>query len=121
MDAHERADVDALAALLREDARLDDAAAPDLVRRPRRDRGALRAQGFDPDVRRACAASRPAPTAAGGGLLPAARRASRLRPLAFDVLRIEDGRIAEITSFVFPELFEAFGLPSDEFLARASL
>ena len=32
-------------------------------------------------------------------------------PLAFDVLRIEEGLVAEITSFVFPELFEAFGLP----------
>ena len=33
------------------------------------------------------------------------------RPLAIDVLRIEAGRVAEITSFVFPELFPAFGLP----------
>ena len=32
-------------------------------------------------------------------------------PLAFDVLRIEAGLVAEITSFVFPELFEAFDLP----------
>ena len=36
------------------------------------------------------------------------------------MLRIEDGLVAEITSFVFPELFAAFGLPpaTDEFLAR---
>jgi hypothetical protein len=31
--------------------------------------------------------------------------------LALDVLRMEGGRVAEITSFVFPELFPAFGLP----------
>jgi hypothetical protein len=27
------------------------------------------------------------------------------------VLRIEGGRVAEIDSFLFPELFPAFGLP----------
>jgi RNA polymerase sigma-70 factor, ECF subfamily len=35
---------------------------------------------------------------------------SEYRALALDVLRIEDGAVAEITTFV-PELFEAFGLP----------
>jgi RNA polymerase sigma-70 factor (ECF subfamily) len=39
--------------------------------------------------------------------------ASKYRPLALDVLRIDDGRIAEITSFVFPQLFPAFGLPPE--------
>ena len=33
------------------------------------------------------------------------------RPLAFDVLRIEGGLVAEIGSYVYPELFPAFGLP----------
>ena len=37
--------------------------------------------------------------------------ASEHRPLAIDVLRIEGGLVAEITSFVSPELFGAFGLP----------
>ena len=32
-------------------------------------------------------------------------------PLAIDVLRIEDGRIAEINAFVLPGLFPRFGLP----------
>jgi RNA polymerase sigma-70 factor (ECF subfamily) len=36
---------------------------------------------------------------------------SEYRALAFDVLRIEDRRIAEIASFAFPGLFSAFGLP----------
>jgi RNA polymerase sigma-70 factor, ECF subfamily len=35
---------------------------------------------------------------------------SEYRPFAIDVLRIEDGRIAEITGFGLPE-FRAFGLP----------
>ncbi len=36
---------------------------------------------------------------------------SDFKALALDVLRVEGGRIAEITSFVSPELFPAFGLP----------
>jgi RNA polymerase sigma-70 factor (ECF subfamily) len=36
---------------------------------------------------------------------------SEYRPLALDVLRIEDGRVAEIVVFG-PEVFPAFGLPS---------
>ena len=102
-----------------------DAAAPDLVRRARRDRHRV--------ARRASTRLRPAPrrvvTAANRQPAVAhylrAPGESEYRPLALDVLRIEDGRIAEITSFVSPELFPAFGLPpalsTDEFLAGASL
>jgi RNA polymerase sigma-70 factor (ECF subfamily) len=36
---------------------------------------------------------------------------SEYLPLALDVLRIEGGYVAEITSFVFPGLLPAFGLP----------
>jgi RNA polymerase sigma-70 factor (ECF subfamily) len=36
---------------------------------------------------------------------------SEFRPLALDVLRIKDGRVAEIVAFG-PEVFPAFGLPS---------
>jgi RNA polymerase sigma-70 factor (ECF subfamily) len=36
---------------------------------------------------------------------------SAFLPLAIDVLRVEDGRIAEINAFVLPELFPRFGLP----------
>jgi RNA polymerase sigma-70 factor (ECF subfamily) len=32
------------------------------------------------------------------------------RALSLDVLRIEDDKVAEVTGFVFPELFPAFGL-----------
>ena len=37
---------------------------------------------------------------------------SEYRPMALDVLGIEDGRILEITSFLEPELFDVFGLPA---------
>jgi len=33
------------------------------------------------------------------------------RALAFDLLRMEEGLVAEITAFVLPQLFPAFGLP----------
>ena len=49
---------------------------------------------------------------AGGGELPAPRRATReFRAFKIDVLRVEGGRIAEITTFD-PGLFAAFGLPA---------
>ena len=38
--------------------------------------------------------------------------ASAYRPMGIDVLRIEYGLIAEITTFLQPELFGAFGLPA---------
>jgi RNA polymerase sigma-70 factor (ECF subfamily) len=36
---------------------------------------------------------------------------SEHRALSLDVLRVEEGKLAEITAFVFPHLFSAFGLP----------
>ena len=77
-------------------------------------------QGWDP-VR---AASKPGhvgehlPAAA----LPAAAGRGEYRPLALDVLRLEGGRVAEITTFVYPELFPAFDLPpsSDRPVFRGS-
>jgi RNA polymerase sigma-70 factor, ECF subfamily len=37
---------------------------------------------------------------------------STLRALSVDVLRVENGKVAEITGFVLPALFPAFGLAS---------
>jgi RNA polymerase sigma-70 factor, ECF subfamily len=37
----------------------------------------------------------------------------RYRPLAIDVLRIERGLVAEVTTFVRPDLFARFGLPAE--------
>jgi hypothetical protein len=109
-DAGDRGDLPALAALLREDARL--------IMPPYRGgyegRGTivrLNALGFDPAFghRRgvAAGANRHAPVAWYLRRPGAAEHG----PLALDALRVEDGRIAEITPFASPELFPAFGLP----------
>jgi RNA polymerase sigma-70 factor, ECF subfamily len=110
LDAHERADADALAALLREDARLTMPPIPAWYQ----GRAAIvvaAGQGFDPGFGhlRAVATAANRQPAAGHYLRRPGE--SEYLPLALDVLRIDDGRIAEITSFVSPELFERFGLP----------
>jgi RNA polymerase sigma-70 factor (ECF subfamily) len=56
------------------------------------------------------------PTAANGHPAAAvytARDAGPHRPLALSVLRVEAGRIAELTAFQSPHLFPAFGLPAE--------
>ena len=110
VDAHERTDADALAELLREDVRLT------MPPHPTWDAGrdaimiGMR-QGFDP------AFGHLRSIVAGANMQPAAAHylrppgESEHRPLALDVLRIEGGRVVEIDSFLFPELFPAFGLP----------
>jgi RNA polymerase sigma-70 factor, ECF subfamily len=109
VDAHERADADALAELLREDARLTMPPHPTWYAGREAIMIAMR-QGFDPAFGRL----RSLVTAAN--MQPAAAHYLRrpgeteYMPLALDVLRIEAGRVAEINSFVFPELFPAFGL-----------
>jgi RNA polymerase sigma-70 factor, ECF subfamily len=110
VDAHERADVDALAELLYEDARLTMPPHPTWYEG--RDAILIASQkGFDPEfghLRSVVAGANLQPTAAHYLRLPGE---SEYRPLALDVLRVEGGRVAEIDSFVFPELFQAFGLP----------
>ena len=114
MDAFERADVAAVAELLRDDARGNmppypmwhdgravivtalamsfDRASPDYIGRWK----------FIPTQ-----ANRQ-PTAAAYLRAPGD---SEYRAFSLDVLRIEDGKVAEITAFVGPDLFPAFGLP----------
>jgi RNA polymerase sigma-70 factor (ECF subfamily) len=110
VEAHERADADALAELLREDARLTMPPHPTWYAGREAILIGMR-QGFDPEFGRLRS------VVAGANMQPAAahylRRPdeSKYRPLALDVLWIEGGRVAEITSFVSPELFPAFGLP----------
>ncbi len=111
VDAHERADADALAELLWEDARLT--MPPHPVWYAGREAILIASEkGFDPEFGHLRS------VVAGANMQPAVahylRRPgeSAYQPLALDVLRTEGGRIAEITSFVFPELFPAFGLPS---------
>jgi len=110
LEAHERSDVNGLAELLREDARLTMPPHPTWFA-GREAVLVAAAQGFDPQFGHLRS------VATGANRQPAAAHYLRApgdsehRPLAVDVLRIDDGRIAEITSFVFPGLFEAFGLP----------
>jgi RNA polymerase sigma-70 factor (ECF subfamily) len=77
-------------------------------------------QGFDPEfgrLRSLPLSANRQPAAAHFLLRPGE---SQPEPLAIYVLRIEDGLIAEISSFVYPRLFPAF-LPRDEFPADARL
>ena len=110
VEAHERADVEELGELLRADARLTMPPHPTWY--AGREAILVAAQqGFDPEFGQLRA------VATGANRQPAVAYylrspgASDYRPLALDVLRVDGGRIAEIASFVFPELFPAFGLP----------
>jgi RNA polymerase sigma-70 factor (ECF subfamily) len=108
MDAQERGDAAALAELLREDARVSFPPRP------------LWYDGRDDfwrASRRHAAAGdyRFVPTSANGQPATAVylRRpgSTEYLPLVLEVLRIEDGRVAEIIDFDIPGLFGAFGLP----------
>jgi RNA polymerase sigma-70 factor (ECF subfamily) len=108
MAAHERGDADGLARLLRVDVR---ASAPPLP---------LWYDGRDALVastRHRAAAGRFRFLATTANRQPAAASYVRApgesiyRPMGIDVLRIEDGLVAEITAFLRPELLAAFGLP----------
>jgi RNA polymerase sigma-70 factor (ECF subfamily) len=108
MQAHENGDMDSLARLLREDARVSGAPLP-LWFDGR--------EAFLASARRSAAAGRFRflPTAANHQLAAGSYvrevSGSGYRPLAIDILRIEGDRVAEITTFVRPDLFAAFGLP----------
>jgi RNA polymerase sigma-70 factor, ECF subfamily len=123
LDAHARSDADGLAALLRDDVRL--VMPPHATWFDGRDAVVTAArQGFDPafgELRSVASAANRQPAAAHYLKQPGD---SAHRALVIDVLLIEGGAIAEITSFVYPELFPAFGLPpvcSDEFFAAPRL
>ncbi|MGH3092346.1 MAG: RNA polymerase subunit sigma-70, partial [Gaiellaceae bacterium] len=111
MEAHERADATALAELLREDARFT--MPPQLMWCEGREAimAAFTPEIFGPE---AMGDFRLVPTRANRQ--PAAanyvrrRGDSEYRALALDVLRIENGKVVEITAFV-SDLFPAFGLP----------
>jgi RNA polymerase sigma-70 factor (ECF subfamily) len=110
LEAHERADADALTDLLREDARLTMPPIPTWYDGREAIMTAQR-QGWDPSFGqlRGLVTSANTQPAAAHYLRPPGDE--EFRPLALDVLSIEDGRVAEITTFVSPELFSAFGLP----------
>jgi RNA polymerase sigma-70 factor (ECF subfamily) len=111
MACHDTLDLDGLAALLREDARL---VMPPIASwyQGRAAIRSLAAPSLLPE-----SFGRLRGVATGANRQPAVawylRRPgdSEYRALAIDVLRIEQGEIAEITTFASPELFAAFGLP----------
>jgi RNA polymerase sigma-70 factor, ECF subfamily len=110
VDAHEKSSVDALAALLREDARLTMPPHPTWYD----GRDAIvtaSSKGFDPDFGRLRALITHANMQPAVAYYLLAPGDSEFRPLAMDVLRIEGDRVAHIDSFVLPHLFPAFGLP----------
>jgi RNA polymerase sigma-70 factor (ECF subfamily) len=113
MQAHERADMTLLAALLREDALLSMPPHP-MWFVGRASIVAFSAEVFDPASPMYHGAWRSLPTWANRQ--PAAAHYVRLpgdtrfRAQVLDVLRLQQGQVAEVISFV-PELFPAFGLP----------
>ena len=110
MEAYDRADPAALAALLREDARLTMPPYRSWYE-GREVIAGLIALCFAP----AFGHLRSVPTRANRQPAFAwyLRRPgdSAYRAVSLDVLRIEGGQVAEISAFVFPDLFPAFGLP----------
>ena len=109
VDAHEQADVDGLAALLDVDARLTMPPHP-MWFSGRDAIVAASAQGFDPAfgrLRGVVTSANRQPAVAHYLRRP---DAPDYEPLAIDVLRVEQGKIVEIVSFVDPALFAAFGL-----------
>ena len=101
VDAHERADLDALAALLREDARLTMPPHPSWFD----GRDAIItavSKGFEPEfgeMRHVIAGANLQPTVAQYLRAPGE---SEYRALVIEVLRMEDGLIVDLTSFLLP-------------------
>jgi RNA polymerase sigma-70 factor (ECF subfamily) len=114
IDAYERGDAAALAEVLREDARL--VMPPFLEWYEGRNSIVTFAQTFmDPTSPGFRGRLRGVPTKANMQAAVAWYLQSPTEPtaraLSLDVLRIEDDKVAEVTGFVLPELFPAFGLP----------
>jgi RNA polymerase sigma-70 factor (ECF subfamily) len=114
MDATDRADVTALTALLREEARLTMPPYPTWFQ-GREEIATAFALSTDPSSPAYLGQLRTVATAANRQLAVAAyvRRPgdSEYRALGVDVLRLEGDLVVEITRFVNADLFAAFGLP----------
>jgi RNA polymerase sigma-70 factor (ECF subfamily) len=110
MDAHERADAATLAALLREDARLTMPPTPTWYDGREAIVTFHARQVFVPELQWRAIVT-------GANRQPAVALYTRrpgqsaFRASVMDVLRIEDGLVVQIDSFVLPSLFPAFGLP----------
>jgi RNA polymerase sigma-70 factor (ECF subfamily) len=110
VDAHERADADAFVELMREDARFSMPPQPELYVGRETIVAAWKEGGFGPDRDFRCLPTR-------ANMQPAVAcyergpGVSEYRLFALDVLRIEDGLVAEIIAFA-GTTFPAFDLPS---------
>ncbi len=108
MEAHERGDVATLAGLLREDARISAPPRPLWYEGKEAVLSATRRLADAGEFRYLA-------TSANGQLAAAsyarAEGAKEFTPMGIDVLRFEDGLIAEVTAFLRPDLFDLFGLP----------
>ena len=108
VDAFERYDMNALVALLHEDATFSMPPYPLWLRGPAQVKAWLLGKGIG------CRGSRVIKVAANGGPAFATYRPDgpdAHSPFALVVMRVEDGRITELCHFLYPELFPAFGLP----------
>jgi RNA polymerase sigma-70 factor, ECF subfamily len=111
VDAWARGDVDALRALLAEDAVFSMPPWSSWWR------GRETIAGFAKTAAEFCAESRTVPTRANGQ--PAVAyyhldaETGRYLPAAIDVVSLEGALIKEITAFVIPEIFPRFGLPAE--------
>jgi RNA polymerase sigma-70 factor (ECF subfamily) len=110
MDAHERADVAAFAALLREDARLTMPPTPTWYDGREAVVTFHARQVFVPEYQWRFVVTR-ANRQPAVALYTRRPGESEYRASVMDVLLIEDGLLAQIDSFVLPHLFPAFGLP----------
>jgi RNA polymerase sigma-70 factor, ECF subfamily len=110
MDAHDRADPDTIAELLGDEMRFTMPPQPLVFEGPAAFVRLL-AESFGD---RSLGQFKLLPTRANGRLAAAnyirAPGYDAFRAMSLDVLRIEDGRLVEVTTFE-PHLFEAFGLP----------
>jgi RNA polymerase sigma-70 factor, ECF subfamily len=111
VDAWARGDVDAVKALLAEDA---------VFSMPPWSmwwRGRDTIAGFAPEAKDICARARSLPIRVNGQLAVACygedADTARHLPLAIDVLTLEGALIKEITAFVTPEIFPRLGLPAE--------
>jgi RNA polymerase sigma-70 factor (ECF subfamily) len=108
MDAVERADLAAVAQLLADDVRTTMPPYPVWFQGRDMVMAALRAS-WNPELPGYVGRFRMVPTRANGR--PAVASYVDGKAFAIGVVRIADGRIAEITAFHDPDLFGAFGLP----------
>jgi RNA polymerase sigma-70 factor (ECF subfamily) len=110
VDAFERYDVDGLVSLLHEDATMSMPPFQLWVQ------GANEIGRWHLGQGIGCKGSRVLRTMANGCPVVATYKPSgdgRLRPWSIQVVEISDGRIVALNNFIYPELFEAFGLPAE--------